>query len=120
MRWLQEEESIAGNVGHSRLGGESRANQGGRNRMTLPRLRTPFNSTSLPLHSEVLISLPNLPSPFRFRLCLTMASIARQSPLLRQTCLSAFRSPLATKNVSQAVAFHASAKKQILPPLPRE
>lgn len=49
-----------------------------------------------------------------------MASIARQSPLLRQTCLSAFRSPLATKNVSQAVAFHASTKKQILPPLPRE
>ncbi|KAH8434201.1 membrane anchor subunit of succinate dehydrogenase, Sdh4 [Aspergillus melleus] len=48
-----------------------------------------------------------------------MASIARQSPLLRQTCLSAFRSPLATKNVSQAVAFHASAKKQILPPLPQ-
>jgi hypothetical protein len=24
------------------------------------------------------------------------------------------------KNVSQVVAFHASAKKQILPPLPRE
>ncbi|KAF5854901.1 membrane anchor subunit of succinate dehydrogenase, Sdh4 [Aspergillus alliaceus] len=48
-----------------------------------------------------------------------MASIARQSPLLRQTCLSAFRTPFATKNVSQAVAFHASAKKQILPPLPQ-
>ncbi|EAU34304.1 succinate dehydrogenase cytochrome b small subunit, mitochondrial precursor [Aspergillus terreus NIH2624] len=51
-----------------------------------------------------------------------MASIARQSPLLRQTCLSAFRSPLAAKNVtgvSQVVAFHASAKKQILPPLPQ-
>ncbi|KAA8651517.1 CybS family protein [Aspergillus tanneri] len=47
-----------------------------------------------------------------------MASIVRQSPFLRQTCLSAFRSPLATRNVSQVVAFHASAKKQILPPLP--
>ncbi|THC97790.1 hypothetical protein EYZ11_002706 [Aspergillus tanneri] len=49
-----------------------------------------------------------------------MASIVRQSPFLRQTCLSAFRSPLATRNVSQVVAFHASAKKQILPPLPLE
>lgn len=53
-----------------------------------------------------------------------MASIARQSPMLRQSCLSAFRSsPLANRNaagVSQMVAFHASAKKQILPPLPRE
>lgn len=53
-----------------------------------------------------------------------MASIARQSPMLRQSCLSAFRSsPLVNRNaagVSQMVAFHASAKKQILPPLPRE
>ncbi|KAB8249085.1 succinate dehydrogenase cytochrome b small subunit [Aspergillus flavus] len=51
-----------------------------------------------------------------------MASIARQSSLLRQSCLSAFRSPFATRNgagVSQVVAFHASAKKQILPPLPQ-
>ncbi|KAL4799139.1 CybS-domain-containing protein [Aspergillus venezuelensis] len=42
--------------------------------------------------------------------------------LMRQTCLSAFRAPLATRNavgVSQVVAFHASAKKQILPPLPQ-
>ncbi|KAF9887052.1 membrane anchor subunit of succinate dehydrogenase, Sdh4 [Aspergillus nanangensis] len=48
-----------------------------------------------------------------------MASFMRQSSLLRQTCLSAFRQPLVTKNVtgvSQVVAFHASAKKQILPP----
>ncbi|GKZ33729.1 membrane anchor subunit of succinate dehydrogenase, Sdh4 [Aspergillus brasiliensis] len=45
-----------------------------------------------------------------------MASIARQSsPLLR----SAFRAPFATKNVAQVVAFHASARKQILPPLPQ-
>lgn len=47
----------------------------------------------------------------------TMAS------LMRQSCLSAFRAPLATRNaagVSQVVAFHASAKKQILPPEPRE
>lgn len=52
-----------------------------------------------------------------------MASIARQSPLLRQSCLSAIRAPLVNRNaagVSQMVAFHASAKKQILPPLPRE
>jgi hypothetical protein len=49
-----------------------------------------------------------------------MASIARQSLLSRHSCLSAFRSPLVNKNVSQVVAFHASAKKQILPPLPRE
>nr|WBR39002.1 succinate dehydrogenase iron-sulfur subunit D [Aspergillus uvarum]WBR39003.1 succinate dehydrogenase iron-sulfur subunit D [Aspergillus uvarum]WBR39004.1 succinate dehydrogenase iron-sulfur subunit D [Aspergillus uvarum] len=51
-----------------------------------------------------------------------MASIARQSPLLRQSCLSAFRAPWASKNaagVSQVVAFHASANKQILPPLPQ-
>ncbi|KAL4818613.1 CybS-domain-containing protein [Aspergillus spinulosporus] len=42
--------------------------------------------------------------------------------LMRQSCLSAFRAPLATRNtvgVSQVVAFHASAKKQILPPLPQ-
>ncbi|KAL4951526.1 CybS-domain-containing protein [Aspergillus filifer] len=42
--------------------------------------------------------------------------------LIRQSCLSAFRAPLATRNavgVSQVVAFHASAKKQILPPLPQ-
>ncbi|KAL4941368.1 hypothetical protein BDV06DRAFT_212721 [Aspergillus oleicola] len=42
--------------------------------------------------------------------------------LMRQSCLSAFRTPLATRNaagVSQVVAFHASAKKQILPPLPQ-
>lgn len=52
-----------------------------------------------------------------------MAFIARQSPLLRQSCLSAFRSPFVGRNaagVSQVVAFHASAKKQILPPLPRK
>lgn len=52
-----------------------------------------------------------------------MVSIARQSPLLRQSCLSAIRSPLVSRNTagaSQMVAFHASAKKQILPPLPRE
>lgn len=52
-----------------------------------------------------------------------MASIARQSPLFRQSCLSAIRSPLVSRNAagaSQVVAFHASAKKQILPPLPRE
>lgn len=52
-----------------------------------------------------------------------MASIARQSPLLRQTGLSAIRSSLVSRNAvgaSQLVAFHASAKKQILPPLPRE
>ncbi|OOF90432.1 hypothetical protein ASPCADRAFT_519222 [Aspergillus carbonarius ITEM 5010] len=48
-----------------------------------------------------------------------MASIARQSPLLRQSCLSAFRAPWATRNVAQVVAFHASAQKQILPPLPQ-
>jgi succinate dehydrogenase (ubiquinone) membrane anchor subunit len=51
-----------------------------------------------------------------------MASIARQSPLLRQSCLSAIRAPLVNRNtagVSQMVAFHASAKKQILPPLPQ-
>lgn len=47
-----------------------------------------------------------------------MASLARQSPLLR---LSAAR-PLAIRpaGASQMVGFHASAKKQILPPLPRE
>ncbi|KAJ5388512.1 Succinate dehydrogenase cytochrome b small subunit [Penicillium cosmopolitanum] len=47
-----------------------------------------------------------------------MASFARPS-LLRQTL--ATRSPLLRQNVgvSQAVAFHASAKKQILPPLPQ-
>ena len=47
-----------------------------------------------------------------------MASLARQSPLLR---LSAAR-PLAIRpaGMSQMVGFHASAKKQILPPLPRE
>ncbi|KAL4909867.1 hypothetical protein BDW74DRAFT_45041 [Aspergillus multicolor] len=42
--------------------------------------------------------------------------------LMRQSCLSAFRAPLATRNavgVSQVVAFHASAKKQILPPQPQ-
>ncbi|BCS26201.1 CybS family protein [Aspergillus puulaauensis] len=42
--------------------------------------------------------------------------------LMRQSCLSAFRAPLATRNaagVSQVVAFHASAKKQILPPEPQ-
>ncbi|KAL6237807.1 hypothetical protein BDW75DRAFT_61727 [Aspergillus navahoensis] len=42
--------------------------------------------------------------------------------LVRQSCLSTFRAPLATRNavgVSQVVAFHASAKKQILPPLPQ-
>lgn len=52
-----------------------------------------------------------------------MASIAHQSPLLRQSCLSAFRAPLVNRNaagLSQVVGFHASAKKQILPPLPRE
>ncbi|RMJ27076.1 succinate dehydrogenase [Aspergillus sp. HF37] len=51
-----------------------------------------------------------------------MASIVRQSPLLRQSCLSAPRSAFAGKNaagVSQVVAFHASAKKQILPPPPQ-
>ncbi|GFG07601.1 succinate dehydrogenase subunit CybS, putative [Aspergillus udagawae] len=48
-----------------------------------------------------------------------MASITRQSLLSRHSCLSAFRSPLVNKNVSQVVAFHASAKKQILPPLPQ-
>ncbi|KAF7117403.1 hypothetical protein CNMCM5793_006305 [Aspergillus hiratsukae] len=47
-----------------------------------------------------------------------MASIARQSLLSRHSCLSAFRSPLVNRNVAQVVAFHASAKKQILPPLP--
>lgn len=49
-----------------------------------------------------------------------MASFARSS-LLRQT-LATTRSPLLRQNVgvSQAVAFHASAKKQILPPLPRK
>ncbi|KAJ5858651.1 hypothetical protein N7534_003928 [Penicillium rubens] len=46
-----------------------------------------------------------------------MASFARSS-LLRQTL--APRAPFLQKNVgvSQVVAFHASAKKQILPPLP--
>ncbi|PLN78984.1 succinate dehydrogenase cytochrome b small subunit [Aspergillus taichungensis] len=46
-----------------------------------------------------------------------MASLARQSPLLR---LSAAR-PLAIRpaGASQMVGFHASAKKQILPPLPQ-
>ena len=48
-----------------------------------------------------------------------MASFARPS-LLRQT-LAATRSPLRQNvGVSQAVAFHASARKQILPPLPRK
>lgn len=71
---------------------------------------------------------PQVCSAARFRILLgptsqyidTMASIARQSLLSRHSCLSAFRSPLVNKNVSQVVAFHASAKKQILPPLPRE
>ncbi|KAJ5458549.1 Cytochrome bsuccinate dehydrogenase small subunitCybS [Penicillium sp. IBT 31633x] len=47
-----------------------------------------------------------------------MASFAR-SALLRQTL--APRAPFLQKNVgvSQVVAFHASAKKQILPPLPQ-
>ncbi|KAJ5126695.1 Succinate dehydrogenase cytochrome b small subunit [Penicillium atrosanguineum] len=47
-----------------------------------------------------------------------MASFARPS-LLRQTL--AIRSPLLRQNVgvSQMVAFHASARKQILPPLPQ-
>ncbi|KAL2858143.1 CybS-domain-containing protein [Aspergillus pseudodeflectus] len=42
--------------------------------------------------------------------------------LMRQSCLSAFRTPLATRNVagvSQVVAFHASARRQILPPEPQ-
>ncbi|KAJ5161919.1 Succinate dehydrogenase cytochrome b small subunit [Penicillium capsulatum] len=49
-----------------------------------------------------------------------MASFARSS-LLRQT-LATTRSPLLRQNVgvSQMVAFHASARKQILPPLPQE
>lgn len=49
-----------------------------------------------------------------------MASFARPS-LLRQTLVTT-RSPLLRQNVgvSQAVAFHASARKQILPPLPRK
>ncbi|KAJ5872644.1 uncharacterized protein N7529_004997 [Penicillium soppii] len=48
-----------------------------------------------------------------------MASFVRSS-LLRQT-LAAPRSSFCQKNVgvSQIVAFHASAKKQILPPLPQ-
>ncbi|CAG7972704.1 unnamed protein product [Penicillium salamii] len=47
-----------------------------------------------------------------------MASFARSS-LLRQT-LAAPRSPFCKNvGVSQTVAFHASAKKQILPPLPQ-
>ncbi|KAJ5332686.1 hypothetical protein N7541_002494 [Penicillium brevicompactum] len=48
-----------------------------------------------------------------------MASFARSS-LLRQT-LAVPRAPFCQKNVgvSQMVAFHASAKKQILPPLPQ-
>ncbi|KAJ5359258.1 Succinate dehydrogenase cytochrome b small subunit [Penicillium cataractarum] len=48
-----------------------------------------------------------------------MASFARPS-LLRQT-LATTRSPLLRQNVgvSQVVAFHASARKQILPPLPQ-
>lgn len=51
------------------------------------------------------------------------SKIVTMASLMRQSCLSAFRAPLATRNtvgVSQVVAFHASAKKQILPPLPRE
>ncbi|EPS25543.1 Succinate dehydrogenase cytochrome b small subunit [Penicillium oxalicum] len=49
-----------------------------------------------------------------------MASFARPS-LLRQT-LANTRSPLLRQNVgvSQVVAFHASARKQILPPLPQK
>ena len=48
-----------------------------------------------------------------------MAMFARSS-LLRQS-LAASRSPLRQNvGVSQAVAFHASARKQILPPLPRK
>lgn len=49
-----------------------------------------------------------------------MASFMRPS-LLRQTLASTW-SPLLRQNVgaSQAVAFHASARKQILPPLPRK
>ncbi|KAL3467483.1 CybS-domain-containing protein [Aspergillus heterothallicus] len=42
--------------------------------------------------------------------------------LMRQSCLSAFRTQLATRNVagvSQVVAFHASARRQILPPEPQ-
>ncbi|KAJ5819204.1 Cytochrome b succinate dehydrogenase small subunit CybS [Penicillium riverlandense] len=48
-----------------------------------------------------------------------MASIVRSSPLLRQS-LATPRSSLLSKNVgvSQLVAFHASARKQILPPQP--
>ncbi|KAJ5578581.1 Succinate dehydrogenase cytochrome b small subunit [Penicillium hispanicum] len=48
-----------------------------------------------------------------------MASLARPS-LLRQS-LATTRSPLLRQNVgvSQVVAFHASAQKQILPPLPQ-
>ncbi|KAJ5091252.1 hypothetical protein NUU61_006122 [Penicillium alfredii] len=48
-----------------------------------------------------------------------MAMFARSS-LLRQSL--ATRSPLLQRNVgvSQMVAFHASARKQILPPLPQE
>ncbi|KAL3481992.1 CybS-domain-containing protein [Aspergillus californicus] len=42
--------------------------------------------------------------------------------LMRQSCLSALRTPLTTRNaagISQVVAFHASARKMILPPEPQ-
>ncbi|KAL2871884.1 CybS family protein [Aspergillus lucknowensis] len=42
--------------------------------------------------------------------------------LMRRPCLSALRTPLATRNVAgvtQVVAFHASARRQILPPEPQ-
>ena len=45
--------------------------------------------------------------------------IARQMPL-RQSCLSLPKRSLVAPGVSQVVAFHASAKREILPPLPRE
>lgn len=51
-----------------------------------------------------------------------MASLARPFTL-RQTCLSISRSSLprtTAPGISQIVAFHASTKKNILPPLPRE
>ena len=118
-------------VGHFRLGGEQRANHLAQNVMTAyPIFRgCDFDSPSPALRPRCCILCV-----FGVVLCLLsqsctteesiMASIARQSPMLRQSCLSAFRSsPLVNRNaagVSQMVAFHASAKKQILPPLPRE
>ena len=96
------------------------------------RVHRPISAGRVPVSQSLAVEFADIPSRIPevanfilVRLLLsppplsaTMASFARPS-LLRQTL--ATRSPLLRQNVgvSQMVAFHASARKQILPPLPR-